>query len=49
MAEALVTVISKGTCREYSAGSHPGGQVNPYAIEQVKKIGYPVECMRNKS
>lgn len=49
MAEALITTLSKGRFIGYSAGSKPGGKVNPFAIEQVKKTGYPVENLRSKS
>jgi arsenate reductase len=49
MAEALVTVMGKGRFIGYSAGSKPGGKVNPFAIEQVKKTGYPVDNLRSKS
>ena len=49
MAEALLTTMGKGQFRGFSAGSHPGGVVNPFAIEQVKKINYPIENLRSKS
>jgi len=49
MAEALVTSMGKGRFRGFSAGSHPGGKVNPFAIEQVKATGYPVDNLRSKS
>jgi len=49
MAEALVTTISGGRLRGFSAGSHPGGKVNPFAIEQVKATGYPDDNLRSKS
>jgi len=49
MAEALVTTMGKGSFRGFSAGSHPGGMVNPYAIEQIASTGYPVENLRSKS
>jgi arsenate reductase (thioredoxin) len=49
MAEALVTVMGKGRFRGFSAGSRPGGKVNPFAIEQVTAIGYPVDKLRSKS
>ena len=49
MAEGLMTVKSKGRFVGYSAGSHPGGKVNPYAIEMLKTIGYPTEKLRSKS
>jgi arsenate reductase len=49
MAEALVTTMGKGRFQGFSAGSKPGGKVNPFAIEQVRKTGYPVENLRSKS
>ncbi|HYD96010.1 MAG TPA: arsenate reductase ArsC [Noviherbaspirillum sp.] len=49
MAEALVTTMGGSRFRGYSAGSHPTGRVNPYAIEQVRAAGYPVENLRSKS
>ncbi len=49
MAEALVTTMGNGRFQGFSAGSKPGGSVNPFAIEQVKKTGYPVENLRSKS
>lgn len=49
MAEALVTTMGHGRFRGFSAGSKPGGIVNPFAIEQVKKTGYPVDGLRSKS
>jgi arsenate reductase len=49
MAEALVTTMGKGRFRGFSAGSKPGGKVNPFAIEQVAKTGYPIDNLRSKS
>ena len=49
MAEALLNTMAHGRFRAYSAGSHPSGQVNPYAIEQVEKTGYPLAQLRSKS
>lgn len=49
MAEALVTTMGKGRFKGYSAGSQPGGTVNPFAIEQVANTGYPVDELRSKS
>lgn len=40
MAEALVTTLGKGKFTGYSAGSHPGGHVNPHAIEKVAQSCY---------
>ena len=49
MAEALVSTMGKGRFHGFSAGSKPGGKVNPFAIEQVKKTGYPIDHLRSKS
>ena len=49
MAEALVTTMGKGRFKGYSAGSQPGGTVNPFAIEQVANTGYLVDALRSKS
>jgi arsenate reductase len=49
MAEALLSTLGKGRFQTFSAGSHPGGTVNPFAIEQVKKTGYDLSRLRSKS
>ncbi len=49
MAEALFSTLGNGRFKAYSAGSHPNGRVNPFAIEQVKATGYPTDNLRSKS
>ncbi len=49
LGEALINTLGQGRFRAYSAGSHPGGVVNPYAIAQLQAIGYPTETLRSKS
>lgn len=49
MGEALFNTLGAGRFKAYSAGSHPTGKVNPFAIEQVKALGYPTENLRSKS
>ena len=49
MAEALVTTMGRGRFKGFSAGSQPGGEVNPFAIEKVKATGYPIDNLRSKS
>lgn len=49
MAEALLNTMGKGRFHGYSAGSFPTGAVNPFAIEQIQKTGYPVARLRSKS
>jgi arsenate reductase len=41
--------MGAGRFNAYSAGSHPTGRVNPFAIEQVRALGYAVENLRSKS
>lgn len=49
LGEALATALSNGRLRGYSAGSHPGGKVNPFATELCAEMNYPTEQLRSKS
>ncbi len=49
LAESLLGVVGKGRFRAFSAGSHPSGRVNPFAVELARSIGYPADCIRSKS
>jgi arsenate reductase len=49
MAEALFNALGKGRFRAYSAGSHPTGKINPFAVERCEAIGYDVSNLRSKS
>ena len=49
MAEALINTMGQGRFRAYSAGSHPTGKVNPFAIEKAQSVKYPTENLRSKS
>jgi arsenate reductase len=49
MAEALFNVLGKGHFRAYSAGSHPSGAVNPFAVERCEALGYDMSRLRSKS
>jgi arsenate reductase (thioredoxin) len=49
MAEALLNVIGNPRFKAFSAGSYPSGKPNPFALEKVKSLGYPVETIRSKS
>ena len=48
LAEAYLNAIGRGRFRAYSAGSHPSGQVNPYAEELLQHNRMPVEGLRSK-
>ena len=49
LAEAILNQLGRGRFRAYSAGSHPTGTVNPFAIELLKKGRFPVAELRSKS
>ncbi len=49
MAEALISTMGHGRFQGFSAGSHPGGTVNPFAVELIKTTNYPIEKLRSKS
>lgn len=49
LAEAILTHAGKGRFRGFSAGSHPSGTVNPFALELLRKHGLPVADLRSKS
>lgn len=49
LGEALFNALGAGRFKAYSAGSHPTGLVNPFALEQLTEMGYPVESLRSKS
>ncbi|MBI5331575.1 MAG: arsenate reductase ArsC [Betaproteobacteria bacterium] len=51
LAESLLNniAVSRGRFRAFSAGSHPGGAVNPLAIELLQKNHLPTEGLRSKS
>jgi arsenate reductase len=49
MAEALLNTIGTPRFKAFSAGSTPSGKPNPFALEQVRALGYPIETIRSKS
>jgi arsenate reductase len=49
LAEAILNSVGKGRFKAYSAGSHPAGQVNPFAIELLQKNRLPTEGLASKS
>ena len=49
MAEALLNSIGEGRFRAFSAGSHPTGKVNPFAIERLQKEGIDTAGARSKN
>ena len=49
LGEALFNHLGQGRIRAYSAGSKPGGVVNPVALETLARHGVPCEGARSKS
>ena len=49
LAEAYLNHAGKGRFKAYSAGSHPAGKVNPFALELLKKSHIDVSSARSKS
>jgi arsenate reductase len=49
MAEAILNKDGAGRFKAYSAGSHPRGTVNPFALLVLERNGYPPEGLSSKS
>jgi len=49
LSEALLNKSGQGRFRAFSAGSHPAGRVNPYALELLQNIGFSTDGLRSKS
>lgn len=49
IAEAILNCEGRGRFKAFSAGSHPKGAVNPYALDLLRKFNHDVSAMRSKS
>jgi protein-tyrosine-phosphatase len=49
LAEAYLNHAARGRYTAYSAGSHPGGKVNPFALELLHRSRLPTTRARSKS
>ncbi|MDZ7652357.1 MAG: arsenate reductase ArsC [Burkholderiaceae bacterium] len=49
LAEVMMNAMGAPRFKAFSAGSHPNGRVNPFAIELLQKNRMPVEGLRSKS
>ena len=49
LAEAYLNSAGKGRFAAYSAGSHPAGKVNPFALELLAKNRFDASRARSKS
>ncbi len=48
MAEAILNSLGKDKFRGFSAGSHPTGKVNPFALELLEKNRLSIQSLRSK-
>ena len=49
LAEAYLNAKAGGRFRAFSAGSHPVGKVNPFALATLQKHGISTEGLRSKN
>jgi protein-tyrosine-phosphatase len=49
LAEAYLNHAGKGRFKAYSAGSKPGGRVNPFALDLLERSGIATTGLRSKS
>jgi arsenate reductase (thioredoxin) len=49
LAEALLNQKGRPNFTAFSAGSHPTGRVNPYALKQLESAHLPIAGLRSKS
>lgn len=49
LAEAYLNARGEGRFRAYSAGSHPNGKVNPFALDLLKRNRIDTSELRSKS
>jgi arsenate reductase len=49
MAEVMTNHLGRGRFHAFSAGSHPNGKVNPWAVETLRAAGMPTSGLRSKS
>ena len=49
MAEGLLNALGRGRFVAHSAGSHPSGTVNPFALSTLQALRIPSDGMRSKN
>lgn len=49
LSEGLMNRLGEGRFVAYSAGSHPKGEVNPFALRELARCQLPTEGYRSKS
>ena len=49
LAEAILNNMGKGRFRAFSAGSHPAGRVNPFALELLQQQNFGTTSLHSKN
>ena len=49
LAEAIIEREGMGRFSGFSAGSHPKGELNPYAVQLLERLNHDTAAMRSKS
>jgi len=49
IAECVLNKLGAGRFRAHSAGSHPRGEIHPFARDMLAELGYDVSGLRSKS
>ena len=49
MAESILRQVGAGRFRAFSAGSHPAGRVNPFALALLERNRMPTDGLRSKN
>jgi protein-tyrosine-phosphatase len=49
LAEAILGRVGEGRFRAFSAGSHPKGEVHPFALQLLQSLNYDTSFARSKS
>ena len=49
IAEAILNREGRGRFRGFSAGSHPKGEVHPFALDLLNRSNHPTDGLRSKS
>ena len=49
LAEGLLNQLGRGRFKAYSAGSHPNGAVNPFALSTLRRLHVPADGYRSKN